>query len=103
MILGYVEDGPDLVSLAMNGWGAANPAWWLNLQSQPEAVVELRGGERRAIRGRAAVGEERVRLWQQWQSIDSKLDGLRAYNLQWQLRRNRTDSCVEIVVSTGGA
>lgn len=78
VIIGYVEDGAALVSLAMNGWGAAEPAWWLNLQSEPEAVVELRGGERRQIRGRAAVGEERVRLWQQWQSIDNNLDGYAA-------------------------
>lgn len=31
VILGYLEDGPDLVTLAMNGWGEAEPAWWLNL------------------------------------------------------------------------
>src|SRR5262245_6581637 len=29
-MLGYVEDGPNLVTLAMNGWGEAEPAWWLN-------------------------------------------------------------------------
>lgn len=45
VIIGYVEDGAALVSLAMNGWGAAEPAWWLNLQSESAAVVELRGGE----------------------------------------------------------
>jgi hypothetical protein len=27
--LGYVEDGDNLVTLAMNGWGDADP-WWLN-------------------------------------------------------------------------
>jgi len=25
-IVGYYEDGPNLVTLAMNGWGAADPA-----------------------------------------------------------------------------
>ena len=44
VILGYYEDGPNLVSMAMNGWGAAEPAWWLNLQADPQAVVELAGG-----------------------------------------------------------
>src|SRR5262245_52331428 len=39
VILGYFEDGPNLVSLAMNGWGAGEPAWWLNLQAHPEATV----------------------------------------------------------------
>ena len=29
VIIGYFEDGPNLVSLAMNGWGEGEPAWWL--------------------------------------------------------------------------
>ena len=27
VIVGYYEDGANLVSMAMNGWGAAEPAW----------------------------------------------------------------------------
>jgi len=61
-ILGYYEDGPNLVTLAMNGWGEAEPAWWLNLQAHPDVTVELVGGTR-AVRARAAQGEERERLW----------------------------------------
>jgi F420H(2)-dependent quinone reductase len=61
-ILGYIEDGPNLVTLAMNGWGDADPAWWLNLQAQPDATVELKGATR-AVRARSAEGEERARLW----------------------------------------
>ena len=76
-ILGYFEDGPNLVTLAMNGWAAPEPAWWLNLQAQPDVTVELNGG-RRAVRGRAAVGEERDRLWARWQEIDVGLDELAA-------------------------
>jgi len=34
VILGYIEDGPKLVTLAMNGWGEGEPAWWLNLQAR---------------------------------------------------------------------
>src|SRR5690606_33105221 len=45
-ILGYVEDGENLAVLAMNGWGQPEPAWWLNLQAHPDAIVELKGGER---------------------------------------------------------
>jgi len=73
-ILGYYEDGPNLVTMAMNGWMEAEPAWWLNLQARPEATVGLKG-ETRRVRGRAAVGEERARLWQRWREIDGKLDG----------------------------
>ena len=50
VIVGYYEDEPNLVSMAMNGWGAAEPAWWLNLQADPQAVVELAGGIRRPTR-----------------------------------------------------
>ncbi|MGD8485904.1 MAG: nitroreductase family deazaflavin-dependent oxidoreductase [Chloroflexota bacterium] len=64
-ILGYFEDGQNLVTLAMNGWGKGEPAWWLNLQAQPEATVELKTGVH-PVRGRAAVGEERERLWATW-------------------------------------
>jgi deazaflavin-dependent oxidoreductase (nitroreductase family) len=78
VILGYYEDGDDLVSMAMNGWGAPEPAWWLNLQADPEAIVDLAGGERREVRGRAAVGEERERLWQRWRELDRNLDGYAA-------------------------
>ena len=61
-ILGYVEDGLNLVTVAMNGWASPEPAWWLNLQSNREATVELKNGTR-DVRAREAVGEERSRLW----------------------------------------
>jgi deazaflavin-dependent oxidoreductase (nitroreductase family) len=61
-IVGYYQDGPNLVTLAMNGWGKAEPAWWLNLQAEPDATVELADGSR-AVRARVAIGEERDRLW----------------------------------------
>ena len=77
VVLGYFEDGPNLVSMAMNGWGVGEPAWWLNLQAHPDAVVELKTG-RREVRARAAVGEERQRLWQRWREIDRNLDGYAA-------------------------
>jgi F420H(2)-dependent quinone reductase len=62
-IVGYYEDGPNLVTLAMNGWGQAEPAWWLNLQTNPEALVGLADGSRVVRRARAAAGAERERLW----------------------------------------
>jgi F420H(2)-dependent quinone reductase len=78
VIVGYYEDGPNMVTMAMNGWGAPEPAWWLNLQAHPEAIVELFGGARRDVLGRAAEGEERERLWQRWREIDENLDGFAA-------------------------
>jgi hypothetical protein len=82
VIVGYYEDGPNLISMAMNGWGAAEPAWWLNLQAHPEAVVELARGFRREVLGRAAVGQEREQLWQRWRELDQNLDGYAALRAQ---------------------
>jgi deazaflavin-dependent oxidoreductase (nitroreductase family) len=78
VIVGYLEDGPNLFTTAMNGWGAAEPAWWLNLQAHPEAIVELAGGIRREVLGRAAVGDERDRLWQRFRDLGENLDGYAA-------------------------
>ena len=72
-ILGYFEDGPDLVTLAMNGWADPEPAWWLNLQAQPDATVDLPGGLR-AVHGRAAGPDERPRLWARWAAFNKDLD-----------------------------
>jgi deazaflavin-dependent oxidoreductase (nitroreductase family) len=77
VILGYFQDGPNLVTLAMNGWAEPEPAWWLNLQARPEASVDLVDGQH-SVRGRAADGEERARLWARWQEIDKDLDGYAA-------------------------
>jgi deazaflavin-dependent oxidoreductase (nitroreductase family) len=80
-ILGYFEDGPNLVTMAMNGWGEPEPAWWLNLQASPDTTVELHDGKR-AVHGRAATADERPRLWAKWGEYDGE------ENLQsWSARR----------------
>ena len=61
-ILGYYEDGQNLVTLAMNGWMEGDPAWWLNLKERPDATIELVDGTK-SVRAREAQGEERDRLW----------------------------------------
>jgi hypothetical protein len=33
---GYIEDGSNLVTKAMNGWSDPEPAWWLNLMAHPD-------------------------------------------------------------------
>ncbi|GAA2158990.1 nitroreductase/quinone reductase family protein [Humibacillus xanthopallidus] len=73
VVLGYVDDGDNLVTMAMNGWGPAEPAWWLNLQAHPDAVVRTRDGTLQ-VRARRAQGAERERLWATWASIDKDLD-----------------------------
>ena len=74
VILGYFEDGPNLVTMAMNGWGEGEPAWWLNLQAQPDATVVLTEGTR-DVRASIASGRERERLWARWQQMGDDVDG----------------------------
>ena len=69
-IVGFIEDGPNLVTPAMNGWADPEPAWWLNLQANPDASVELPDGSRK-VTARAAIGEERARLWQRFLGLGS--------------------------------
>jgi len=77
VVVGYFEDGDSLVTMAMNGWGEGEPAWWLNLQAHPDVEVETVDG-RRFVTGRAAQGLERERLWARWGEIDENLDGYAA-------------------------
>jgi hypothetical protein len=64
VLVGYFEDGRDLVTMAMNGWGVAETSWWLNLQlirrhrRGPVTDHDVSG----TIRG----WRERERLWSRW-------------------------------------
>ncbi|MPZ73737.1 MAG: nitroreductase family deazaflavin-dependent oxidoreductase [Nitriliruptorales bacterium] len=77
VMVGYFEDGPNLVTMAMNGWDEGEPAWWLNLQALPDAHVDLPDGPR-LVTARPARGEERDRLWSRWREIDKNLDAYAA-------------------------
>lgn len=91
VILGYYEDGPNLITLAMNGWGASEPAWWLNLRTRPEAHVTLKNGHR-AVHARAAQGEERHRLWEGFGAYAGLGD-----NLDALARRRPTETAVVVL------
>lgn len=45
------------------------PSRRVTWQDHPDATVELRDGTR-PVRGRAAAGDERARLWAMWHGID---------------------------------
>ena len=80
-MVGYYEDGVNIVTLAMNGWGKAEPAWWLNLRATPAATVDLPGGSR-PVRAREATGDERERLWATFRDYPgwgADIDALAAY------------------------
>lgn len=58
----FLPDGGSLVVVASNGGLPWYPAWWLNLQAQPQATVQV-GRVRKAVVARPATLEEWERLW----------------------------------------
>jgi F420H(2)-dependent quinone reductase len=73
VILAYLQEGQDVFTLAMNGWGAPEPAWWLNLQAHPQATVRFADGTREVV-AHTAAGAERDRLWDRWRELNQDLD-----------------------------
>ena len=60
--LTYFRDGDDLVVIGSFGGSNLPPAWWLNLQRDPQARVLIRGTTS-SVKARAATAEEHDRLW----------------------------------------
>lgn len=58
----YLADGDRLVVIGSNAGNERAPAWALNLQTHPDAAVEVRR-DRRDVRARVTEGEERTELW----------------------------------------
>lgn len=57
-----LRDGDDVVVIASYGGLDRPPAWWLNLEANPQAEL-LSGRVRRAVTARNADPNERARLW----------------------------------------
>jgi F420H(2)-dependent quinone reductase len=75
--LAFLRDGERFAVLAANAGSATDPAWWLNLQARPEAVVEVRG-ERCSVRARRAPPEEEERLWARFAAVNPAFDEYRS-------------------------
>jgi deazaflavin-dependent oxidoreductase (nitroreductase family) len=86
-VLLYLEDGGRYVIVASNGGTATHPVWWLNLQADPEAMVEI-GGHKIHVRATEARGEEKARLWQRL---------IRMYP-SYEDYRKRTDREIPVVI-----
>jgi deazaflavin-dependent oxidoreductase (nitroreductase family) len=63
----FIDDGPNAVVCASNAASQRPPAWWLNLQAQPDAEALVRG-QWRQVRAREATDEETERLWPRLQA-----------------------------------
>jgi deazaflavin-dependent oxidoreductase (nitroreductase family) len=83
----YLEDGDDLVIVASKGGMSHHPAWYRNLEANPDVEVEI-GSERRKMRARRASDEEKAELWPRLTQIYRDYDDYQA----------RTDRNIPVVV-----
>jgi deazaflavin-dependent oxidoreductase (nitroreductase family) len=72
-MLSYLEDGLNLAVVASNAGATWDPAWWLNLQTSPEAYVDLSDGSH-PVEARAARRDEHDRLWTRFVALHHRYD-----------------------------
>jgi len=60
--LSYTTDGDAYVVIASDGGSPRHPDWYLNLQQDPRAEIDV-GGRRHRVQATTVSGDERDRLW----------------------------------------
>lgn len=78
------------IVVASNAGADRHPAWWLNLQDRPEAIVQF-GRARRAVKARAASDAEYEAMWEM----------LRASYPYYDRYRERTTRTIPVVILEG--
>lgn len=87
----YMPEGNDFVVLASN-WGQEHPpAWWLNLEARPEAVVE-HAGRSIPVVARELRGDERTSI----------LTRALSHNKQWRTYVDDTQREIPVVLLERG-
>jgi deazaflavin-dependent oxidoreductase (nitroreductase family) len=82
-----ITEGDHLVLVASFGGDDRNPAWYLNLKTNPEVRVTTAGSTRSMI-ARSATEEERAKLWPR---ITSVFEGYARY-------QKRTERPIPVVI-----
>lgn len=77
----YLKDGNDFVIVASQGGAPQHPGWFLNLEGDPKAEVEI-GAERFPVTARRASEDEKAALWPRLVAIYAPYD-------QYQRRTTR--------------
>jgi deazaflavin-dependent oxidoreductase (nitroreductase family) len=85
----YGKGGDNYIIVASRGGHSHHPAWYLNLQENPEVEVQV-GAEKFPALARTATGEEKVRLWPLMTSIWPAYDDYQA----------KTDREIPVVILT---
>ena len=69
----YGRHGDDYLVVASKGGAPEHPAWYLNLQANPEVEVQV-AADRFPARARTATADERAELWEtmtaEWPAYD---------------------------------
>lgn len=82
-----MADGEDFVIVGSNNGGPKDPAWWLNLQQDPRARIQV-GRNRFDVTAHRARGDERERLW----------PALKAFNPAYRRYEKKTHREIPVVV-----
>lgn len=87
MLTTPLQRGDDIVLVASYGGDEAHPAWYLNLQADPDVTLQIGGRQVRAT-ARTADDEERAELWPQ---ITAAYGGYAGY-------QRKTDRTIPVVI-----
>ena len=85
----FGRDGDDLLVVASVGGSPKHPAWYLNLQSDPRASVQVKA-ERVDVEAHTASADDKPRLWQIVNEVWPNYD----------VYQSRTDRVIPVVVLT---
>lgn len=85
----YLQDGERMVIAAAYAGSDSNPAWWLNLKENPEAVVRIRNRDL-PVHAELAPPDQRPELWR-------RLVEMYPYFTEYQ---ERTEREIPVVVLT---
>lgn len=85
----FGRDGDDYLVVASMGGAPRHPSWYLNLQADPAATIQVRADEL-AVVARTASAEEKPRLWKIMTGVWPNYD----------VYQSRTDRDIPVVVLT---
>lgn len=83
----YGTDGDDFILVASVGGMPNHPAWYLNLQANPEAHIQVKG-EHHDVVARTANDDEKPRLWKLMNEVWPNYDTY----------QERTDRVIQVVI-----
>jgi deazaflavin-dependent oxidoreductase (nitroreductase family) len=86
----YMPHSDDVIVYPSNGGKEAEPAWWLNLQTNPTGTIQL-GKTTHQVQARRATAEEYAALWPQAEQ----------YNPHWRTYAQTVARLIPLVLLEG--